>query len=233
MNAASQPAALPGWYGKLPFLGDFANRRLPSAFVNAWDDWLQSVIHGSRAALGEEAWLQRYLSSPVWHFCLGPGLCGPNAWFGLIMSSVDRANRHFPFTIAHGVPREALHDLSLPSIVQWLRALEGEAIAMLDLQGSVQAVEERLARHAPPAGLDDTRPRVAEDLSPYFGRSLQVAATEVPSLLAAIAEQATRGGGGAISLWWTGADDAGLGAIVRACNGLPTADDYTALLGGG
>ena len=54
MNTASQPQTLPGWYGKLPFIGDFANRRLPSAFINAWDDWLQQVIHGSRTALGEE-----------------------------------------------------------------------------------------------------------------------------------------------------------------------------------
>lgn len=230
MNTASQPQTLPGWYGKLPFLGDFANRRLPAAFVNAWDDWLQSVIHGSRTMLGEDAWLQRYLSSPLWHFCLAPGLCGSDAWFGLIMSSVDRANRHFPLTIAHGVPREALHDLSLPSMVQWLRALDAEAIAMLDLEGSVQAVEERLARFAPPAGLDDTRPRVAEDLEQYLGHALHVAATEVPSLLAAITAGA---GGGGVSLWWSSADDHGQDAVVRACKGLPSADDYTAMIGGG
>jgi type VI secretion system protein ImpM len=233
MNAAAQLQTLPGWYGKLPFLGDFANRRLPSQFINTWDDWLQSVIHGSRTQLGEEDWLQRYLSSPLWHFCLAPGVCGPNAWFGLIMSSVDRANRHFPFTIAHGVPREALHDLSLPSIVAWLRTLDGEAIAMLDLQGSVQAVEERLAQFPPPAGLDDTRPRVAEDLAQYLDQAMHVASSEVPSLLAAVAEQATRGSGSPISLWWTSADDQGDGAIVRACNGLPTPDAYTAMIGGG
>lgn len=232
MNAATPLQTPPGWYGKLPFLGDFANRRLPTDFVNAWDDWLQQVIHGSRTALGEEAWLQRYLSSPLWHFCLAPGLCGPQAWFGLIMSSVDRANRHFPFTIAHGVAPEGLHDVSLPSLVDWLGSLDGEAIAMLDLQGSVQAVEERLALYPVPGGLDDTRPRVAEDLSACLGHTTRVASSEVPSLLAAVAEQATRGGS-AISLWWTSADDDGHGAIVRACNGLPSADDYTAMIGGG
>lgn len=233
MSNASPPPALPGWYGKLPFLGDFANRRLPGAFINTWDEWLQGVIHGSRTALGEEAWLQRYLSSPLWHFCLAPGVCGSNAWFGLIMSSVDRANRHFPFTIVHGVPREALHDVSLPSIVEWLRTLDGEAVQMLDLEGSVQAVEARLARCAPPAGLDDTRPRVADDLSPYLDQALHVPATEVTSLLAAVADAATRGNGAHLSLWWTSADDHGQGAIVRAFRGLPDADAYTAMLGGG
>jgi type VI secretion system protein ImpM len=177
--------------------------------------------------------LQNYLSSPIWHFCLAPGVCGNNAWFGLIMSSVDRANRHFPFTIAYGVEREALHDVSLASMVDWLRTLEGEAVALLDLQGSVQAVEERLASFAPPAGLDDTRPRVADDLSNYVDHALHVPATEVPALLAAVAELATRGGGGAISLWWTSADEQGQSAVVRACRGLPSAEAYTAMIAGG
>lgn len=235
MSTVSPTLTLPGWYGKLPFLGDFAGRRLPSSFVGTWDDWLQSVIYGSRALLGEETWLQRYLSSPVWHYCLAPGICGNNAWFGLIMSSVDRANRHFPFTIAHGVEREALHDLSLVSIVGWLGSLEAQAVAMLDLEGSVQAVENRLAGFAPPAALDDTRPRVAEDLARYFDGALHVAAADVPSLLAAVVEQATRGDGSdaAISLWWSSADDQGQGVIVRACQGLPSAEVYTEMLGGG
>ena len=31
---------VPGWFGKLPGLGDFASRRLPDTFVAAWDRWL-------------------------------------------------------------------------------------------------------------------------------------------------------------------------------------------------
>lgn len=231
MNAETAVQALPGWYGKLPFLGDFAGRRLPPSFVRTWDDWLQSVIYGGRSLLGEE-WLQRYLNSPIWHFCLAPGVCGNNAWFGLLMSSVDRANRHFPFTLAHGVAREALHDLSLASITDWLNALESEAVAMLDLEGSVQMLEDRLASFAPPAGLDDTRPRAAENLGSYFDGPLHVPASEVPSLLAALASESTRGSGAPISLWWTNADDHGQGALVCACHGLPTAERYSAMLGG-
>lgn len=232
MSVAAGAQTLPGWYGKLPFLGDFAGRRLPPSFVSTWDDWLQSVIYGGRSLLGEE-WLTRYLNSPIWHFCLAPGVCGNNAWFGLLMSSVDRANRHFPFTLAHGVTRESLHDLALGSIARWLGALEAEAVAMLDLEGSVQALEDRLASFAPPAGLDDTRPRVAEDLSGYFERPLLVAASEVPALLAAIANEAVRGGGSPVSLWWSNADDQGRDAIVLACRGLPSAEAYIAMLSSG
>lgn len=224
--------ALPGWYGKLPFLGDFAGRRLPTSFVGTWDDWLQSVIYGARAELGE-AWLDRYLNAPIWHFCLGPGVCGNPAWFGLLMSSVDRANRHFPFTLAHGIPREGLHDVALVAITDWLRALEAEAVAMLDLDGSVQTLEDRLAQFASPVALDDTRPRVAEDLAQYINQSRLVAANEVPALLAAIAQQAAQSDGAvSISLWWSDAGD-GSNAVVRACQGLPSTEDYVAMLGDG
>lgn len=223
--------ALPGWYGKLPFLGDFAGRRLPSSFVRTWDDWLQSVIYGGRALVGEESWLERYLNAPIWHFCLAPGVCGNSAWFGLLMSSVDRANRHFPFTLAHGVPREGLHDVALGAIADWLAALEAEAVAMLDLDGSVPALEDRLASFAAPASLDDTRPRVAENLGAYFEQPRLVETSEIPTLLAAVAEHASREGSAPISLWWSSAEDGK--SIVRGCRGLPSAEEYGEMLGGG
>ena len=42
----------PGWYGKIPATGDFITRRLPVAFIEAWDRWLQEVMGGSRDRLG-------------------------------------------------------------------------------------------------------------------------------------------------------------------------------------
>lgn len=228
---APAAAAAPGWYGKLPFLGDFASRRLPSSFVRTWDDWLQNVIYGSRALLGDQ-WLPQYLSSPVWRFCLAPGVCGNNAWFGLLMSSVDRANRHFPFTIAHAVPREALHDVAFGAMADWLSALETESIAMLDLEGSVQQLEDRLAAFRLPAGLDVTRPRVAENLSAYVDHTRPIAASEVPPLLVALAGESQRAAGAApLSLWWTGADETGA-VLTSACRGLPAAERYSAMLSG-
>ncbi len=53
--------AAPGWYGKLPMLGDFAHRRLPRGFVDACDDWLSRGIGASRQSLGP-AWLDDYLA---------------------------------------------------------------------------------------------------------------------------------------------------------------------------
>jgi type VI secretion system protein ImpM len=39
---------VPGWFGKLPSLGDFASRRLPDAFVSRWDRWLQGGLARAR-----------------------------------------------------------------------------------------------------------------------------------------------------------------------------------------
>ena len=87
MNVA---AVVPGWFGKLPSLGDFASRRLPDAFVQPWDRWLQRGMLAARAELGEQRWLDVYLVAPVLRFWLAPGLLGSEGWAGLMMPSVDR-----------------------------------------------------------------------------------------------------------------------------------------------
>ncbi len=96
-------ATIPGWYGKLPSLGDFASRRLPAEFINAWDAWLQEVLQATRDALGE-GWLDCYLTMPIWRFVLLPGLVGPSGWAGVLMPSVDRVGRQFPLTVAVALP---------------------------------------------------------------------------------------------------------------------------------
>jgi type VI secretion system protein ImpM len=96
---AGSRLAVPGWYGKLPNLGDFASRRLPDEFIRPWDAWLQEVMLTTRSGLGE-AWLDCYLTMPIWRFVLMPGLLGPSGWAGVLMPSVDRVGRQFPLTAA-------------------------------------------------------------------------------------------------------------------------------------
>ena len=88
-----------GFYGKLPARGDFVRAGLPRDFIDPWDGWLQSVMAGSRALMGD-AWLPAFLEAPVWRFTLPPGMCGAQAAFGLMLPSVDRAGRYFPLTFA-------------------------------------------------------------------------------------------------------------------------------------
>jgi type VI secretion system protein ImpM len=97
---ASPPGGVAvGFYGKLPARGDFVRAGLPRDFTDRWDDWLQSVIAGSRALMGE-AWLPAFLEAPVWRFALPPGMCGQRAALGLMLPSVDKAGRYFPLTFA-------------------------------------------------------------------------------------------------------------------------------------
>jgi type VI secretion system protein ImpM len=88
-----------GCYGKLRANGDFVTRRLPACFVEPWDAMLQAGLLASRAARGR-AWLDAYLTAPLWCFALGSGVLGQNGWAGVLMPSVDSAGRHFPLTIA-------------------------------------------------------------------------------------------------------------------------------------
>jgi type VI secretion system protein ImpM len=92
-----------GFYGKLPARGDFVRAGLPRDFTDRWDNWLQCVLAGSRASMGE-AWLPAFLEAPVWRFALPAGMCGERAVLGLMLPSVDWAGRYFPLTFA------ALHD---------------------------------------------------------------------------------------------------------------------------
>jgi type VI secretion system protein ImpM len=90
-------------FGKLPSHGDFLRRRASDAFVDAWDAWLRECLAASREALGER-WLDVYLTSPAWRFVLGAGTCGPAPVIGLMVPSVDRVGRYFPFTLVATLP---------------------------------------------------------------------------------------------------------------------------------
>ena len=105
MSAAS-PAAVAGFFGKLPARGDFVRNGLPGSFVDPWDGWLRLVLAGSREILGPE-WLPAWLEAPVWRFALAPRLCGGAAALGVMLPSVDRGGRYFPLTFATLLPADA------------------------------------------------------------------------------------------------------------------------------
>lgn len=110
----STPDPLPGWFGKLPGMGDFAHRRLPDDFRERWDQWLQSGLLQLRQQ--HPGWTERYLHSPLWFFVLAPDVAGPRAWLGVLMPSVDGVGRYFPFTLA----RELALPLAQINGAQWL-----------------------------------------------------------------------------------------------------------------
>lgn len=146
-------SGVPGWFGKLPALGDFASRRLPEAFVRGWDAWLQRELARSRAALGGTHWLDAFLVAPVRRYWIAGGLLGADAWIGVWMPSVDAAGRHYPFTIAAPLGATAVVGArALPADAAWFDALDTIARSVLDPARGVDDLEHALAAFAATRG---------------------------------------------------------------------------------
>jgi type VI secretion system protein ImpM len=97
--------AVPGWFGKIPALGDFASRRLPASFVRLWDEWLSAELSESAAELGT-AWSESYRAGPILCFYAGSGVIDEHPWHGTVTPSYDRVGREYPLTLAApGVPQ--------------------------------------------------------------------------------------------------------------------------------
>jgi type VI secretion system protein ImpM len=131
-----------GFYGKLPARGDFVRAGLPRDFTDRWDDWLQTVLAGSRALMGE-AWLPAFLEAPVWRFILPPGMCGECAALGLMLPSVDKAGRYFPLTFA-ALRVTGIAAAASGSANAWLDHCEAAGRAALERDTSPQEISDTL-----------------------------------------------------------------------------------------
>lgn len=221
-----------GWYGKIASLGDFASRRLPAAFVERWDGWLQEVIVASREQLGP-AWLDAYLNAPVWRFVLFQGVCAPGIWGGVIMPSVDKVGRYFPVTLACELDAFATTEREFDAMADWFDRLEALARSTLDTNCDVGQFDRSLAALRPPS-LAAPRMRGAQKIIGTLRDgdsallSLPSGNELAPTLMGAgavLLAEAARG----CSLWWT-AGDAGAAASLLACRGLPDGRRFAAML---
>ena len=135
----------PGYFGKLPARGDFLSCRIAPDLAAAWDGWLTQLTVAVREAAGD-AWPEAWLTAPLWHFTLGPGALpgapGGGSMAGVLVASVDRVGRMFPFTIispSGGIPDET-----------WSDEAEALVLAALD-DGFVPAeLDAALERLGPP-----------------------------------------------------------------------------------
>jgi type VI secretion system protein ImpM len=123
--------AVCGFYGKLPMQSDLVSGNLPADFITPWQQWLQNALAVSREDLGL-AWLNSYLTTPIWRFILSAGLCGDNAWAGILMPSIDKQGNYFPLTVV--APFE--QSQSLPYLFtlgnHWFEELETVALSGLE-----------------------------------------------------------------------------------------------------
>lgn len=129
---------LPGWFGKIPALGDFVSRRLPPDLVQAWDDWLSVEIVGARQVLGE-SWPGVYAAGRNWCFALAPGVLDAKRWTGVLRPSADRVGRLFPLTIA------VAGDMPAPEALRQWAAMTDAALRAMDPACDAQGVDTLLA----------------------------------------------------------------------------------------
>lgn len=152
---ASDVATIPGWYGKLPSLGDFASRRLEADFIEPWDLWLAGAMQVHRQSLGE-GWVEAYLDSPPWRFLLSPGVLhgidSSRAFAGVLLPSVDRVGRYFPLTIAASLARVPGAAAEFEALLAWLHRLEDTALDALQGDWSIDDLERALADLGTPTG---------------------------------------------------------------------------------
>ncbi len=219
--------AAPGFFGKMPALGDFVCRRLPKEFVDPWDEWLQSSMRASREGLGER-WLDCYLTSPVWRFVLSPGLCGSAAWAGILMPSVDRVGRYFPLTLANAFPHTVNPLYLAERAGDWFDRAESAVLSVLEEYSGLPRFEKLLANLPQVAPPEDAGSQEA----PPDGRFVHVPLTRLNHLTDAYGGllQALARGYAPYSFWWSAGSER-VDASVMLSRGLPPVTEFTILLG--
>lgn len=220
-----------GWYGKIASLGDFASRRLSPAFVARWDAWLQMAITASRASLGG-AWLDAYLTGPVWRFIEWPRSDSEPLHAGVLMSSVDRVGRYFPLCVAAPLVSTPASDDDWRLLVEWCDQVEAAALATLDIGYGADQFDDALRALPAPELRPTSRPSAAQLLARLRGEVGQAAPEGVlpdsmaPLLVHMAALSLAHSVAGA-SLWWTRGPER---PALLACPALPDAACFTAML---
>jgi type VI secretion system protein ImpM len=192
-------------------MADFLRMNLSASFVKFWDSWLQTVMQGSRISFGD-GWNDRYLSAPIWRFTLPRGHAGPKPVLGVLMPSVDRVGRQFPFTLVaeHALESTALAHFANDSTFE---QLEDIALAALDDETSIASVTQSLE------GL-----RVSLPAKAYLANRVYSGSAPLQAVLAAdVLEE--RYGQRAV---WTTKGSADNKMIL--CDTLPTRTDFMAML---
>ena len=233
-QSAGEAGAVPGWYGKLSTLGDFAGRRLVVPVQQALDHWLAEVVAGSREQLGDD-WLDHYLGSPLQRFVLGPEVLDARWWFGMLMPSCDNVGRYFPLVVlqsreAPPTDRAGLEHLGL----WWPQAGEAMLETLAD-EVDVERFDRALAAlppwPVPPAGSGAYAVPWPEAGAPAGHAAVWplpadcTPADLVRDLAAADWQRRLRGQ----SLWWSWRPQGGP-TQCRVVPGLPTAADFAGML---
>ena len=220
-----------GLFGKLPAHGDFIYRDLPSHFINAWDTWLQGFIAHSQQELGD-SWLDIYLTSPIWRFVFSDGIFDRYHWAGIVLPSVDRVGRYFPFSIATRIATAA-NPFSLIQQNNWFTRIEDLALSALDGQMLLDDLVIEINKQK--INIEPTTPMQLQTKAAdttgsvlQFNESITTPEQAYPYLLDGL----LRGSAPTYSVWTTANGSERVVPVLAATQGLPGLRHTTALLDG-
>ncbi|MES2103391.1 MAG: type VI secretion system-associated protein TagF [Pseudomonadota bacterium] len=217
-----------GFFGKVTSHGDFVSRRLPPAFLEVWDNWLQQSVHTSKKQL-DAAWLETYLTSPIWRFSLSNGVVDGNAWAGVMMPSVDRVGRHFPLMIVAGIQGQAPLLNWLEHGKAWYDELEELALSSLGSNFLLDDFDAALREISAPPGAAVLAEPVGHTAASWCLpiNGLDQIQAGMSGLTSDIAQSLLAGH----SLWWTDGSPRILPSVLM-CKGLPEPAAFAAMLDG-
>jgi type VI secretion system protein ImpM len=221
-----------GWYGKLPSNGDFVTRRLPPAFIEPWDAWLNAMMKGSRERLGLR-WRDAFLSAPAWRFTLAPGVVGEHGWVGVVAPSVDSVGRYFPLTVASALPSKSLDPVT--TVVRarnWYGEVEPVIHAALLPEAEMETFDAQLRNRRFPSELIAV-PESTEETVPPRGRGQR--ALWIPLGSEFQGEAGLRGLAKPLAepySAWLAEESQIFGRSLMLCEKLPAVEQFCAMLNG-
>jgi type VI secretion system protein ImpM len=128
-------APLVGWFGKLPAIGDFAGRGLPSALREQVHAWCAEGM-GRLAEQHGQTWKAAYQLAPVWHFAMNANIWDARPLVGCVAPSMDCVGRCSPVVALRSVDAARMAEC-LPPQSRWL--FDVEALLRRLVQGALGA----------------------------------------------------------------------------------------------
>ena len=222
-----------GFFGKIPLTGDFLHRRMSSVFMNRWDEWLKINILHSQNTLGER-WLPVYSQSPMWRFCIAPGIIDDKAYIGIMIPSVDSVGRYFPLTVVQAVDIKAIPFILSAKANQWFQQIEDLLLDLLEgYEPDLQDFDTKIT--ALQAEWVESLPSIAAGVASMDGSyNLQLEASSADSMnhsLSSLMLQNLLDSKKSFTFWWNEGSQAYQPNILFS-DKLPMKDHFCALLDG-
>lgn len=218
-----------GLFGKLPAHGDFVQRNLSAGFINSWDEWLQHFIAGTQEQLGE-AWLDVYLTSPIWRFVFSSGVIDENVWAGIMMPSIDRVGRYYPFSIVKKLPQDTNPFEFIQFQNSWYGTVEELALNALDGEIMIDDLMESLDEVKMEHNSDYSRSNFSFD-GDSFQFDMEFEEQSVSSIYPLLLESIMSKSFQSFSVWQTTGSEM-ISPCVFSSQGLPDVQKMPAMLNG-